>query len=442
MIRDTTRRDFLATAGTTAAGFGLFQVLGPRSARADDPPASAAEKPVLGLIGCGGMGRFNTAVFMDQGIPVAAVCDVDRRHAGEAADLVEQKQGRRPEIVKDYRKLLDRHDIDVVIIATPDHWHALNLIHACEAGKDIYCEKPISHNIVEARHMAAAVRRHERIVQVGTWQRSTANFVAAIDFIRQGKLGKVVMARAWKTDEYRLGQNAPKDPPAELDYDTWVGPAGMIPYTDKNCHGTWRVFWNYGAGMAGDWGVHMIDIALLALSPDTNLVMPEHIACYGGHFAYPGDDRTTPDTQLAVLQFPDHVLHWETNRRGLDGEHDHGTQFLADDGTTLNIWRGGWWIQDPEGKELPRPAEPEGMDGLVAHVRDFLQCVESRDQPRADIASMAKTTIVCHLINAAYLAGETVRWSNDQDDIDGTPGKDTLPYRRDYRPPWELPRYA
>lgn len=444
MTEKTTRRGFLGTTGTAAAGYGLFQIVGARSARAELVPRSALEAPVIGLIGSGGMGRANMGVFMEQKIPVAAVCDVDSRHAGEAADQVEKKQGKRPDTIKDFRELLDRKDIDAVIIATPDHWHALPLIRACEAGKDIYCEKPISHDIVEARTMAAAAKKHERIVQVGTWQRSTREFVAALDYVRGGHLGPVVVARAWKTDNNKLGKLEPKDPPKELDYDFWVGPAEYQPYTEQSCHYQWRWFWNTAAGMTGDWGVHMLDIALLGLgSGGSDVAMPAEVSCMGGNLAYPGDGRTTPDTQLAVMKFPDQkaVLQWETNRRPLDGEHDNGTQFVAADGTTLTVWRGGLSVKGPDGKPLEDPKDPEGMDGLGAHVRNFLECIESREQPRSNIASMAKTTIVCHMINAAFLADRTVKWSPEKNDLEGEAGKDTQSYQREYRSPWELPKY-
>lgn len=443
MTRKTNRRRFLETTGAAAAGYGMFHILGARSARAEAAPRSALQAPVIGLIGCGGMGRANMGVFMDQGIPVAALCDVDSRHAGEAADQVEKKQGKRPEVVKDFRQLLDRDDVDAVIIATPDHWHALPTVRACEAKKHIYLEKPISHDIHEARTMAAAARKHERIVQVGTWQRSTREFVAALDHVRSGDFGRIVVARAWKTDTANVGKHEPKDPPKELDYDFWVGPAEFVPYNEGNCHYNWRWFWNTAAGMTGDWGVHMIDIALLGLGKGGDDVpMPEEVFCQGGKLAYTDDDRTTPDTQLAVLKFPGAVLQWETNRRPLDGQHDNGTQFIAADGTTLTVWRGGLSLQGPDGKDLEKPKDPEGMDGLGAHVRNFLECVESGEQPRSNIHSMARTTILCHLINASFLAGRSVKWSAEENDIAGSAGKDTQSYRRAYRSPWDLPSYS
>jgi len=286
--------------------------------------------------------------------------------------------------------------------------------------------------------MVAAAKRHRRVVQVGTWQRSTREFVDAVEYVRSGKLGKVVTVRAWKTDPSRLGRNSPKAPPPELDYDFWVGPAEKIDYTGKNCHYDWRWYWNYGLGMTGDWGVHMMDIALLGLSKDTDLVMPTEVAAYGGKLAWPDDDRTTPDTHVALMHLPDCVLHWETGRKKQDWEHDHGTEFVGADGTTLVVWRGGWKLRNPDGKEIEKPKESvfQGPD----HWQNFLDCVASREQPRSHLESMYQTTTVCHLANLAYLAGQPVRWSKEKNDLVGKAGKDQLPYRRPYRKPWSLPR--
>jgi predicted dehydrogenase len=229
----------------------------------------ANNRIVLGLIGCGGMGAVNMRNLMDkQGVEVAALCDVDTgRMGGDIAD-VEKKYGRKPEIFRDYRKMLERKDIDAIIVGTPDHWHALNLIHTVESGKDAYCEKPISHNLVEARTMARAVAYHKKIVQVGTWQRSGKEFTDAIAFVRNNKLGsKIVLVRAWRTDGSQVGNEKPSTAPASLDYDMWIGPAAMVPYAGNHVHGNWRWFLNTGTGMTGDWGVHMLDIALLVGHP-------------------------------------------------------------------------------------------------------------------------------------------------------------------------------
>ena len=429
------RRTFLARAGLGIAA-GMLPVA---AQAARNKPASANDKLVLGLIGCGGMGAYNMRVLMNKpGVEVAALCDVDEsRIPNDAAD-VEKKYDRKPAIYKDFRKLLERKDIDAVIIGTPDHWHALPLIYACEAGKDAYCEKPISHDITEAKSMDGAVRHHKRIVQVGTWQRSTREFTDAMAYVRAGKLGKVVLTRAWKTDTSTVGHVAPTTPPSSLDYDFWTGPAAMLPYAPNHVHSNWRWFLNYGTGMTGDWGVHMMDIALLGMSADTDLHMPVEVTSYGGRLAYPNDDRTAPDTVQSIMRFkdPDYVLHWETGRDH-PGRPDHGTEFVSADGRTLRVWRGGWLILDADGKELPKEQAPPTND----HWDNWLECVKSRQQPRSNLASMAQTTIACHLANVSLLAGETVRWSKEKMDLVGKAGRDTQSYYREYRKPWKLPVY-
>lgn len=413
--------------------------MGPAHAASSPRRVGANNKVVLGLIGCGGMGAANMRALMDHPeVEVAALCDVDKDRMPGDIKSVTDKYGRAPTIFGDYRKMLERKDISAVIVGTPDNWHALNLIHAVEAGKDAYCEKPISHDIVEARSMAAAVKYHKKIVQVGTWQRSTGEFTNAVAYVRSGKLGNIVVARAWKTDDFHVGNVPPSTAPASLDYDFWTGPAAIIPYAANHVHGNWRWFLNYGCGMTGDWGVHMMDIALLGMSKDTDLVMPVEVTSYGGRMAYPTDDRTAPDTMQTILRFknPDFVLHWETGR-DFPGKPDHGTEFVSADGRTVRVWRGGWQLLAPDGAQLPKErAEPTND-----HWSNWLECLKTREQPRSNLASMAQTTIVCHLANASVLAGETVRWSKEQMDIVGRAGKNTSSYQREYRKPWKLPIY-
>lgn len=442
---ELSRRDFLGSAGKAAAvgtGAALGLTVLPVHAEPTSKPRRMDKnsKVVLGLIGCGGMGSANMRALMDKDeVEVAALCDVDEGRMGGDIQAVIRKYEKKPDIFKDYRKMLERKDINAVIIGTPDHWHALNLIHACEAGKDSYCEKPISHDIVEAKAMSAAAKRFNRIVQVGTWQRSTGEFVSAVEFIRSGKLGKVTTVRAWKTDEFQMGKHTPGAAiPAKLDYEMWTGPAPMRPYIPEYTHFSWRWFLENGNGMTGDWGVHMMDIGLLAMSKDTDIVMPVEVAAYGGKMAYPDDDRTWADTHYALMKFsaPNFVMHWQTGRDH-QGKPDHGTEFIAADGKSLMVWRGGWKVTDAGGKELPKENAPAVSD----HWQNWLDCLQSRQQPRSNIHSMAQTTIVCHLANAALFAGETVKWDKNKMDIVGKAGKNTLSYHREYRKPWKLPMY-
>jgi predicted dehydrogenase len=400
----------------------------------------ANDKIVLGLIGCGGQGASNMRRMMDfPEIQVAALCDVDKsRMPGDIRDVT-VKYGKQPELYQDYRKLLERKDIDAVIIGTPDNWHALNLIHAMEAGKDAFCEKPISHDIVEAKAMAGAVKHYNKIVQVGSWQRSTGEFYSAIDYVRSGKLGKIVQARAWRTDDNRPGVHSPQPVPSYFDYDMWVGPATFTPYVPEHTHGQWRWFLNFGCGEAGDWGVHMMDIALLGMSKDQDLVMPVEATTCGGKLAYPDDPRTAPDTTVTIYRFknPDFVMTWETGRDHV-GRDGSGLEWIAADGKSCMAWRGGWMVREPDGKQIPVESIPVPND----HWQNWLDCLKSRQQPRSSLASMAQTTIVCHLSNVSLLAGETVHWSKEKMDIVGRAGKHTGSYGRQYRAPWRLPIYT
>lgn len=395
---------------------------------------------VLGLIGCGAMGAANMRSMMGfDDVQVAALCDVDDDRVPNDFKEVEAKYGRAPAVYKDYRRMLDREDIDAVIVGTPDHWHALNLIHALEAGKDAYCEKPINHDIVEAHSMAAAANHHRAVVQVGTWQRSTREFTDAIAYVRAGKPGRVTQCRAWITDGARIGRGKVEPPPGNLDYDLWVGPAAMAPYQANQVHFNWRWKMNTGGGMSTAWGVHMIDIALLGMSAGQDLEMPIEVTACGGRYAILDDDRDAPDVTEALLRFrdPDFILHWSV-LRDHPGKPGHGTAFVAADGRTLRVWRGGWTVLDPDGKELPKEeADPVPTD----HWRDRVDCIKSREAPRADLASVARTTIACHLVNAALYAGEAVRWDPTKNEIVGRAGKETLAWSRRYRKPWKLPVY-
>lgn len=443
MGNEMTRREVLLKAGamaaTAAVPAGILAVDWTKPVGKDwRSQVGANDKIVIGLIGCGGMGASNMRNLMNHpDVEVAAVCDVDTaRMPNDIAD-VEKKYGRKPKVYHDYRQLLDNKDIDAVIVGTPDHWHAMNLIQACQAGKDAYCEKPISHDIVEAVAMAAAAKKHKRVVQVGTWQRSTKEFTDALAYVRSGKLGRVTLCRAWITDSFRAGKQQPQAVPSSLDYEMWTGPAAMMPYKPNHVHFNWRWFMNYGGGMSTDWGVHMMDIALLGMSKNQDLPMPTEVAAFGGRLAILDDDRDAPDTTEAIYRFknPDFVLKWSI-LRDHPGKPGHGTEFVSEDGKTLRVWRGGWIVLDPDGKEIDK----EPSDDPPDHWRNFLDCVKSRSMPRADIGSVAQTTIVCHLANVALYSGQTVHWDKAKMDLAGQAGRSTNAYRREYRKGYALPK--
>ena len=439
MTNRISRRQFLETGGKAALGVGLGMAVADALATptyAQEPKVSANERIQVGIIGVGGMGEGNMNDFMKHAeVEVAAVCDVHQGRLDRAVGLVDKKYGRKPMAVKDFRRVMDMKDIDAVVISTPDHWHALPFIYACETGKDVFCEKPISHDIVEGRAMLGAAKRYKRVVQINTWQRSAGHFRDAIDFVRSGKMGKISVCRAWTFNHAGLGKNPLKPPPHDLDWDFWLGPAPKVPYHDKIDPFDWRWYFDYGSGLTGDWGVHVIDIVLLGM----NAWHPLEVASYGGKLrCAPDDDQTTPDTQIAIFKFPGFVMHWEMHWAddGFDGGGSHGSEWIGEKGKLI-VDRGGIkWM--PFG-DYPGP---ERKNPYGDHIGDFLENVKTRGKCRSDIESMYCTTTVCHLANLAYLHGKSIRWDGQKGVVVGDrKAMDVQSYRREYRKPWKLPTY-
>ena len=398
---------------------------------------SPNERIRIGCIGVGGMGTGNMKSFMNHPeVEVVAVCDVDSDNLGKASATVLKKSGRLPRAVKDFRDVLDMKDVDAVVIATPDHWHALPFIMACEAGKDVFCEKPISHDIWEGRQMVGAAKRHKRVVQINTWQRSVPHFRDAIDFVREGGAGRIRVCRAWITSIGGLGRNPIKDPPDNLDWDFWCGPAPRVPYHDTYHPRWWRLYYDFGTGLAGDWGVHMVDIALLGM----NATSPLEVSSVGGKIvAGEDDDRAAPDTQMAVYKFDGWVMNWELHvgGEGLDGsKNSHGTEFVGEKGKLI-VDRGGikWTtFGDHPGPEAKNPKRD--------HIGEFLANMKTREKCVSDIESMYYTTTACHLANLSYQAGRSIKWDGAKAEVVGDRKAMDFPaYRREYRKPWKLPVY-
>jgi len=443
------RREFLETSGKAALGVGLGvaaadSLATPTYAQGTKVPAN--DRISLGCIGMGGMGMGNMRGFMGHpDVEVVAVCDVDSNHLDRAASEVEKKYGRNPMAVKDFRRILERKDVDAVLISTADHWHALPFIMACEAGKDVFCEKPISHDIVEGQSMVGAAKRFNRVTQINTWQRSVGFFQHAIEFVRSGGLGKVRVCRAWVCGPAGLGKNPIKDPPANLDWDFWCGPAPKVPYHDTYHPGMWRLYYDFGTGMSGDWGVHMVDIVLLGM----NEWHPLEVSSVGGKLVCgEDDDRTTPDTQMTIYRFPSFVMNWEIHvgGEGLDGGGGHGAEFIGEKGRLI-VDRGG--INWKSYGDHPGPEEMEGGGPDAPsrwankdHIQDFLGNMRTRGNCRSDIESMHYTTTCCHLANVTYQAGRSIKWDGEKGVVIGDKkAMECQAYRREYRKPWSLPVY-
>ncbi len=383
-MRPTTRRVFLGTAGALAVA--------PRPVWANGP----AEKVRLAVIGLRGRGSDLCASFTrDPSSEVVAVCDVDDDAIAKGVKVVESRGGKAPRGEKDFRRLLDDKGIDAVAIATPDHWHALMTVMACQANKDVYCEKPASHNIVEGRRMVQAARKYDRVVQVGTQRRSATHVADAVEHIRQGGIGKVGQARAWIHQKRSIDvSGGPTAPPSTIDYELWQGPALDRPFIKNRFYYNWHWFWNWGTGELGNNGIHGLDVARWGLGVDA----PLRVTSAGG--AYMFRDIEVPDTQVVTWEFPETSLVWEHrmwSAHGLEGS-SFGVAFYGDKGTLL-IGDKGWKVEDGPA------AEGKATDSQGAHIADFLSCVKSRKRPNADIETGHLSTRLCHLGNIAHRLG-------------------------------------
>ena len=429
MLRD--RRSFAAVA--TAASLSATRILG------------ANDRVRVGIIGCGGMGTGLWRTFNSQpDVDPVAVCDVYDPFRERAARIPREK----PEQFKDWRRLLDRKDIDAVIVATPDHWHALLTVAACRAGKDVYVEKPLALTIREGRKMVDAAREHKRIVQVGAQQRSGEHYAEAVRLIREGALGRVHkisaqwvrnMMPGFKPRELKDGLTS------ALDWDMWLGPAPSVPFDPLRFAYNWRWFWDYSGGQMSNWGAHSLDIARWALGA----AAPDAVAAFGGRFEL-NDGGQTPDVQEAIYSFPGCVVSWsgrEINgvealrpspgiRPLLEFHGTKGNMVLTREGFQVSpeVWTGDG--QDRKTPAMQPLSAASGRQG-ERHVRNFLDCIKSRQLPNEDVEQGHLTAAMCHLGNIAMKVGRTLRWDPVKEEVIGDPEANRH-LSRPYRAPWTL----
>ncbi|MGJ5813176.1 Gfo/Idh/MocA family protein [Paludibaculum fermentans] len=399
---------------------------------------AASDRVNVAVIGVRGRGRALTGGFAKLAdANVEYLVDVDDRVVPAAAALLEKAGRTPPKVVRDMRRVFDDKSIDAVVIATPDHWHAPAAIMACEAGKDVYLEKPCSHNIREGRLIVEATRRNKRIVQHGTQSRSREITRAAIDYIHAGNIGKVVMAKAWDVQRRSdIGHKADSPVPAEVDYDTWVGPAQLMPFNENRFHYTWHWHWNFGTGDAGNDGAHQIDMARWALGVE----LPTEAAGTGGKL-YFEDDQQTPDTINATFRYPGKMLMFELriwNPYGLEGVENGVAVYGGNGMVQIGKWdrQWGYKVFDEKGKLVKHEQSP-GED--EAHVRNFLDCVKSRKAPNAEIEVGFRSVVHCHLANIVARTGRTVHYDANTDSVTGDAEAAKLT-RRTYRDHWSKPR--
>ena len=422
------RRQFLGSSAQNAASVAAGVV----SLSAAATLASSDTVPIrLGVIGVRNQGKELATSFASlAGARVTAVCDVDESLLPAVAKSVEQLQGSAPKLERDFRRLLDNSEIDAVVIATPDHWHAVMTILACQAGKDVYVEKPVSHTIAEGTRMVAAARHYDRVVQSGLQQRSGAHFQSAIDYIRSGKLGRVRLAKAWTAHLRKsIGRKTDCSTPQGVDYDLWLGPATAKKFNPNRFHHNWHWNWDYGSGELGNWGVHMLDIARWGLE----VGWPTQVSAIGGQH-YFDDDQQTPDTLLANYSFPGTTIAWEHrlwSHQGIEGR-SAAVAFHGDQGTLI-VDRGGWKVYGQS-----ESVTSDSSNCSTPHQQNFLDSIRARSRPTADIEIGHLSSALCHLGNIAYRVGRTVQFDPPSQQFVRDPVADVL-LDCDYRSPWELP---
>ena len=432
------RRDLLVGGLAASAAFApLGQAFAQRRR------LSPNDKVQVGVIGCKGMGWSNlTAMMKGADVVPVALCDVDAKVLAERGAELQKASGRTPRLYDDYRRMLDDPSVDAVIIATPDQWHALQLIDTMSAGKPAYCEKPLGNSIAECRAMVAAKQRHDGIVQVGQWQRSNQHWADAIAHVHAGGIGRVRKVKAWAYMGWmkRIPPLPDQAAPAGVDYESWLGPARRRPFNPNRFHFNWRWHWDYAGGLMTDWGVHLVDMALLGMKAQA----PNSISSLGGAYAYPGSAMETPDTQTAIFDFGDYSMEWEHAvgiSHGPYGGRDHGVAFVGETGT-LVVDRGQWRVapemSDGRARTREIPVTKAQDDGLVRHAADFIACVKDRSRiPACPIESAANTAIVCQMGNVAWRTGRKVHWDAGTGRFKGDAEANALIAPR-YRAPYRL----
>jgi predicted dehydrogenase len=411
------RRQFIKNTTISAGGLGLIAATPTELLAALRKHISPNDKIGVGLIGCKGMGWSNlTSMLQMPEITCVALCDIDDGIlAGRKTEL--EKLGQRPVLLKDYRIMLEMKEVDVVIIATPDHWHCLQMIDACKAGKHVYLEKPVSNTIAEAKLMVEASVRYKSLVQVNQWQRSQQHFKDAVAFVQSGKLGKIAQTRAWMYNAHKILAKVENSPvPEGVDYKMWLGPANDRPFNANRFHYNFRWYWDYAGGLMTDWGVHLLDVILWAMKAER----PEFVTSMGGHMAYPGDARETPDTQTALYNYPEFQLTWEHTMGRTRGpfQMGHGISFTGTQGTLL-VNREGWQVLPDMENSQPKmegiPLQPRIDRGLDLHTRNFIEALQAgkKEQLNCPIETGAKCAIHCHMGNVAYRSGQLLKVNMD-----------------------------
>jgi predicted dehydrogenase len=433
------RREFLKKAAGTAVAAGTFVNLNPRAMGAND-------RVTLALIGGRNQGRLVALRTIKAGGQFKTFCDLDPAILEKTGGDIAQAQGRKPQFEKQFERVLEDKEIDAVVIATPDHWHARIFLLAAQAGKDIYEEKPLSQTIEEGHLMRDAARKYNRVVQVGTQRRSGEHFQSAVEFVTSGKIGKVPLIKAWINQvRQSIGRPADGTPPNGVDYDRWLGPAPKRAFNENRFHYNWRFFWDYGNSEIGNQGIHVLDVGLWAIQKmhgfEAENCLPKRISAIGGIY-WLDDAKEVPDTEIVTYEYNDMLLNFELRSFAFDyllprapgsrGGTNFFTAYYGTEGTVVatdHYWEVHW----KDGK-VERTNE-----GQMLHEANFLECVKSRKRPHADIEIGRLSTTLCHLGNVSYKLRREIRFDPKTEKFVNDAEANKL-LSKEYRAPYSLPK--
>ena len=443
------RRVFLQQAAALTSTAALS-----RAIRAGGAPAS--ERIRAGFVGVGGRAYSLLDMFSAQAdVEVAAIGDVDPERIAPAMRLLQDRSLKAPAVYEDFRRIIDDPSIQIVVVGTPDHWHAIPTILACQGGKDVYVEKPDGHNIVEGQRMVQAMRIHGRIVQLGNQARSDPGFLDAMDYIRSGKLGRVLVAKAWENaQQHSIGFPPDSDPPGGVNYDLWLGPAPQRAFNPCRFHGNWRWFFDYGSGDLGNDGLHRLDYArwgldtMFAAQGEPPLGTPHSVSAQGGKW-YFNDMQEWPDTLQVTYQY--------SRSQGADHGGSAGLVVTYE----MRLWAPYLYHGETEGAVLYGDQgyivlgvnrwQAFGADNVLVtsgrcsadatpHIRNFLECVKSRKRPNADLETVGHpASLLCHAGNVAWRVGRSLQIDPATETFVNDDQANALRTRPVYRAPWTLP---
>jgi predicted dehydrogenase len=408
-------------------------------------PMAASDKVNVALIGCRNMGFGILKHHLDTGmVNCVALCDVDENVLKEKSETVKKDYNQSPELMKDYRKVLERKDIDAVIIGTPDHWHCLITVDACSAGKDVYVEKPMANTIAECNIMVKAQKRYNRIVQVGQQQRDGKIFKDCMGFIKNGEIGTLRKVNIWANFNYGLGTvPVPDGPvPAGVDYDFWLGPAPKRAFNQARFHGSWRHYWDYGGGLMSDWGVHLVDMALWA---GDIVEGPTSVMTFANNFSKQKMARETFDTMNIVFPKKDFVINYDLTAGIQQGPFNsaYGLQFIGEKGTLVADRNKYHLYPEWDGeKKAGKTAEvswDKGQESHREHVDNFLASIKSRETPSCPPEIGRAAAVHVHIANISARLGQPLLEWDDKNNRFTNCEKANEMITPVYRAPWKLP---